>query len=229
MASRVQTLQWYVEKSKNNKCYFGICTFSCIICFATVLHLTDLTTETVHRVVPHKTNERHRVVPHNTKERDWTIKFSKFSLVILVLSAPANKERRLLIRQTWALNLPKTVKVLFVLGTKFRPHEIKTMLNEERKFNKDLIILPNLADTYKQLTIKTIESMKWINENMAFDYLLKIDDDTFVRVNEILNRLQWKPTERLYWGSLVITLKLSKKASGRSLTLTYVIHTFPMH
>ena len=48
--------------------------------------------------------------------------------------------------------------------------------------------------------MKVIESMKWIMEHIAFDYLLKVDDDTFVRVNELLNRLQWKSTERLYWG-----------------------------
>ena len=206
MASLVLVLQRYIEKSKNNTCmcYMGILLFSCIICFATVLHLTDLTTKRVYSKPP-IANERGLTIKfHRTESATTatvqTTSTTKLSLVIFVMSAPANKERRLVIRKTWALNLPKTVKVLFVLGIKYLPYGNKTMLTEERKLNQDLIVLPNLVDSYKQLTMKVIESMKWIMEHIAFDYLFKVDDDTFVRVNELLNRLQWKSTERLYWG-----------------------------
>ena len=39
-------------------------------------------------------------------------------------------------------------------------------------------LIPNLVDEYKQLTMKVIVSMKWINENIEFDYMLKADDST---------------------------------------------------
>ena len=123
-----------------------------------------------------------------------------FFLVILVMSAPANKERRQVIRQTWASTLPEHVKILFVLGTKFVKYDIKTLSIEEWKTNKDMISLPNLEDNYKQLTIKVIQAMKRIQNKFAFAYLLKVDDDTFVRVRELLSVLQTKPRERLYWG-----------------------------
>ena len=90
---------------------------------------------------------------------------------------------------------------LFVVCEKHLPTLAKTMLNEERKYNKDLIVIPNLVDVYKQLTSKVIASMKWICENIVFNYLLKVDDDTFVRVEVLLNKLHLKPTKRLYWGS----------------------------
>ena len=208
MASIVKVLMRKLEKTKKHMCCIGLFLMSCIMCFATVLYLADLTTRIVYKTPStviqsgvaaffHINRPAHSAATSLTRERNGT----KFSLVIIVMSAPANKERRMVIRQTWALNLPTGVKVVFLVGEKFlNINGTQTMLNEERAHINDLIVLPNLVDDYKQLTSKVIASMKWVTENIVFDYLLKVDDDTFVRVNALLNELQMKPTERLYWG-----------------------------
>lgn len=121
-------------------------------------------------------------------------------LVILILSAPANKEKRHVIRQTWMLNSPNTVSVFFVVGMKNLQHRKQSNLFNEQDHNADLIMLPNLIDDYKNLTTEVIESMKWVNEKFKYQYLLKTDDDSFVRVGEILESLKVKQTEMLYMG-----------------------------
>ena len=83
--------------------------------------------------------------------------------MILVLSAPANTEQRTVIRQTWALKLPKGVKVFFAIGEKNLLYGNMTMLKEERSRTDDLIILSNLVDSYEKLTEKVVASMKtWL-------------------------------------------------------------------
>lgn len=128
---------------------------------------------------------------------------NNIALVVLIMSAPGNIERRQAIRHTWALAVPEQVKIRFVLGTKFINHKTKTILNEEWETNKDLISLPNLEDNYKKLTIKLIQTLKWIHNKYTFTHLLKVDDDTFVRVREFLKVLQTKPTKGLYWGFIL--------------------------
>ena len=123
-----------------------------------------------------------------------------FSLLIVVITAPPNTARRSVIRQTWTLNLPKNAKVFFAVGMKFLNSENKTALDDENKLNQDLIMLPHLEDKYDLLTDKVVEFMKWIGETSVFDYLLKVDDDTFVRVDKLVNALQLKPRDKLYWG-----------------------------
>ena len=57
-------------------------------------------------------------------------------------------------------------------------------------------MLPHLEDKYDLLTDKVVESMKWIGETSVFDYLLKVDDDTFVRVDKLVSALQLKVMEK---------------------------------
>ena len=123
-----------------------------------------------------------------------------YILAIVVITAYNNTERRTVIRQTWAINLPKFVKIFFVLGAKLLSKENKTIVENENKLYSDLIILPDLEDRYELLTDKIIATMKWISEKNTFDYLLKVDDDTYVRVDRFVEALQTKPRDKLYWG-----------------------------
>merc|ERR1712002_170517 len=44
------------------------------------------------------------------------------------------------------------------------------------------------------------ESIKYIHEKLSFKYFLKVDDDSFVRVDKIINILEQDPSKNLYWG-----------------------------
>ena len=197
-----------LRQSKKHVRCLGLFFVSCILCVWTVLYITDFfrigssyslsSADNKSEIAP--------VFHRNTTIRPTAVTIqmdkngTKLSLVILVMSAPANKLRRMMIRKTWALKLPKGVKVFFVIGEKNLMYGNKTMLNEERSRSDDLIVLPNLEDNYEKLTEKVVASMQWINNKVDFDYLLKTDDDTFVRVDEVIKDLQMKPSERLYWG-----------------------------
>lgn len=141
---------------------------------------------------------------------------SKFKLIILILTSPENLEQRDTIRKTWLSEKHASVKHLFATGIyDILPEQKNTLLSEKHKFN-DLLLLPKLQDSYGTLTKKLLYSLKDINKDYDFDYLLKCDDDTYVIVHKILRELdKWqnKGTKReLYWG--FFTGKAQVKRSG---------------
>jgi hypothetical protein len=46
--------------------------------------------------------------------------------------------------------------------------------------HKDLLLLP-LLDSYPTLTTKLLKMFVVLNRNIQFKYLVKLDDDTYVR------------------------------------------------
>ena len=70
----------------------------------------------------------------------------------------------------------------------------------ESKEFRDIVQLSS-PDSYDALTNKTLDVFDWVSHNVkGFDYMFKVDDDTFVRVDRVLNALQDKPKKRLYMG-----------------------------
>ncbi|KAL3862412.1 hypothetical protein ACJMK2_008379 [Sinanodonta woodiana] len=126
-------------------------------------------------------------------------KISTF-LIILIMSVPRNKQNRAVIRETWANSLPNNVILKFVIGVGDLAADGKILLNEENDYYKDLLMLQFFNESYTSLTEKLIESFKWIDKNVDFQFLFKGDEDTFVRVSVLLEELKSKPKTRLYWG-----------------------------
>ena len=79
------------------------------------------------------------------------LKHEKSFLVILVVSAPKNFERRAAARQTW-LDLHKRlrpdVRHFFVLGSEGLSPEVQAKIEAENKDHKDLLLLP-MQDSFK--------------------------------------------------------------------------------
>ncbi|KAK3593254.1 hypothetical protein CHS0354_012344 [Potamilus streckersoni] len=121
-------------------------------------------------------------------------------LIILIMSVPGNKQNRAVIRETWASSLPKEVIMKFVIGVGDLATDGKILLSEENGYHNDLLMLQFFNESYTSLTEKLIESFKWIDKNVHFQFLFKGDEDTFIRVNVLLEELKSKPKNRLYWG-----------------------------
>ncbi|XP_046326793.1 beta-1,3-galactosyltransferase 6-like isoform X1 [Haliotis rufescens] len=121
-------------------------------------------------------------------------------LVILILTGPENAERRHAMRETWLLDLPKDVAVFFVIGTKQLSKDIEDRLMRENMLRKDLLLLKNHEESYLGLSNKLLTSLEWIHEHVDFKFLLKVDDDSFVRLDALLKELKFKDEEKLYWG-----------------------------
>ena len=121
--------------------------------------------------------------------------------MISFVSGLKSFERRDVIRQTWLLNHKQlNVCVFFAIGTSKLTESEKQTLDYELSNQGDLLLLPELEDSYKTLSEKVLQSLVWIDHNVKFKFLLKSDDDTYARLDVILKELKEKPTERLYWG-----------------------------
>ena len=125
----------------------------------------------------------------------------KAKLAILIITAPGNIHERDTIRDTWLKNIDsKTVLPRFVVGTSSLDSHGKDRVQREALVHKDILTLESIADSYQQLTLKILEALKWLDSNVDFQYVLKVDDDSYVRVSKILSELEHKPKDRLYWG-----------------------------
>lgn len=61
------------------------------------------------------------------------------------------------------------------------------------------IIFVDQMDTYKNLSYKTMEFFRWASENIQIDYAFKTDDDTFLRLDKLMDLLDHVPATK-YWG-----------------------------
>ncbi|XP_044751522.1 beta-1,3-galactosyltransferase 6 [Coccinella septempunctata] len=131
-------------------------------------------------------------------------------LIILILSAPNNIERRKVIRKTWLSLIPPDqenirdskkfkVKHFFAIGhLALNKDQLKEIEKEQYEYN-DILFIP-IQDSYANLTLKVLKSFEWLNEQydygLGFKYVLKCDDDSFVRLDNFIHEL--KHIELLY-------------------------------
>ena len=127
-----------------------------------------------------------------------------YLLAVMVISSPNAKDRRQAIRETWKRGyeaVDSSVAIKFVIGTLDLLESEMASLHSEHTMYKDLVLLHNLKDDYRNLTRKVLYTLVWASEQLHFSYLLKCDDDTYVRVNALLSELRRRrSTESLYWG-----------------------------
>lgn len=194
-----------------------------------------------------------------------------YLMVVLILTAPKNIERRNAIRETWLNLRPKQlngsdyqkniifipasrtrdgflefenvqrqqlslseyqkwlashqnipnikvpnikIKHLFAVGKQGLGTSILKELDTENRVYNDLLFLDDLQDSYKNLTRKLIQSMNKLNRTTPnFKYLLKCDDDTYVKLDLLTQELiqydqkrtatinqHTSPSLELYWG-----------------------------
>ncbi|CAI8051016.1 Beta-1,3-galactosyltransferase 6 [Geodia barretti] len=130
-----------------------------------------------------------------------------YLLVALVLSGPDSKsrERRDTIRETWKTYSNPTeepaILVLFVMGTfELSAPQLESVTHENQQHH-DLVLLPNLKESYYNLTLKVLQAFVWADQNLRFSYLLKCDDDSFVMLHQIADELSERTsTQSYYWG-----------------------------
>ncbi|KAI8429943.1 hypothetical protein MSG28_000409, partial [Choristoneura fumiferana] len=203
--------------------------FFCVGCGVTLCFLRISCAKTSESALP---NFKRQVVNYDD--------FVEFA--VLVLTNPDNANKRNVIRNTWGkfvYNLymqngeimykwnhswtekrssrPKFVQVYFVIGTKGLSSEKWDKLEMEDSRNKDMVFLNDLTDTYENLALKVKLSFQWFNDNLDnLKYLIKCDDDSFVRIDLIVKDLEasaplmnsdmlskykvTSPSKGLYWG-----------------------------
>lgn len=140
---------------------------------------------------------------------------NKIEYAVLILSGPDNEAKRDAIRATWmkfANNIfvengeklykwnhtwteqhvtPDFIKFYFVIGTQSLSETKLLRLDSENNRSNDLLLLDSFEDSYKNLAVKMLHSLKWLNNNLKrLKYLIKCDDDSFVRADLIIKDLE---------------------------------------
>lgn len=125
-------------------------------------------------------------------------------LFIGILSAANHFAERMAIRKTWmqsdAIKSSNVVVRFFVALNPRR--EVNAMLKKEADYFGDVVIL-HFMDRYELVVLKTIAICEYGVHNLSAAYIMKCDDDTFVRVDTVLNEINGiDPKKSLYMGNL---------------------------
>ncbi|VDN06592.1 unnamed protein product [Thelazia callipaeda] len=138
-------------------------------------------------------------------------------LIISIMSSPSDSAVRTVIRNTWLRSSSRawvelahaskfagrrTFRHVFSIGTKNLSLLMKERLEEENNLFGDLIFLENLSDSYQNLAKKTLLTLQALHLMYKFQFLLKVDSDSFVRLKGLMKALKDIEHPRLYWGFL---------------------------
>ncbi|KZS05998.1 N-acetyllactosaminide beta-1,3-N-acetylglucosaminyltransferase 4 [Daphnia magna] len=124
----------------------------------------------------------------------------QFYLIVLIMSDPTKSATRKAVRDTWLSNTHKDVKHFFVVGSKGLAQDVLQNVLEENSSYHDMVILESINESYSSLTGKILVGFQWLHSNHNFSFLLKCDDDSFVRMSPLIEQLHKQPQKHLYWG-----------------------------
>jgi hypothetical protein len=131
--------------------------------------------------------------PHNyiyiINPKESICKNKNLTLLAFVLTRRDNFIQRETIRTTWSnKTLFSQMRVIFMIGSS-NDTELDKKIENESKLNGD-IVQESFLDTYLNLTLKTIQGIKWVSNYCSnAKYILKVDDDVFVNSFSLLNYL----------------------------------------
>ncbi|XP_063679284.1 beta-1,3-galactosyltransferase bre-2-like isoform X1 [Bolinopsis microptera] len=128
---------------------------------------------------------REQVMGH-LKEINSIKKVIDTEILILIITAPNNREFRDQLRLESYLNFPWTYSYkddfnfhyAFVCGYSTN----RTLLEEMRQEAVETgdLLIGDFEDTYENLVYKTIWLLRYAVERYTFDYMFKVDDDSFI-------------------------------------------------
>lgn len=129
---------------------------------------------------------------------------SPIKLFIGVLSATNHFAERMAARKTWMQSsMIRSSDVVARFFVALNPRkEVNAVLKEEAVYFGDIVIIP-FMDRYELVVLKTIAISEFGVQNVTAAYIMKCDDDTFVRVDTILKQIERiSPRKSLYMGNL---------------------------
>ncbi|KAG4929447.1 hypothetical protein JHK86_046408 [Glycine max] len=125
----------------------------------------------------------------------------RLALLIGVFSTGNNFERRMALRRSWmqyeAVHSGE-VAVRFFIGL-HKNNRVNFELWTEAQAYGDIQLMP-FVDYYSLISLKTIAICIMGTKIIPSKYIMKTDDDAFVRIDEVLSSLKGKPSEGLLYG-----------------------------
>nr|XP_002739735.1 PREDICTED: uncharacterized protein LOC100373738 [Saccoglossus kowalevskii] len=124
----------------------------------------------------------------------------ELTILLGIVSRARESQIRHIIRSTWGSKYHHgNVRVVsvFMIGTESNG---ENKIAEESYLYGD-IIQENIKENYKNLTLKTIMLLKWASTYCTrVDYVIKIDTDVFLNVDNMVELLKYAPRTSFYLG-----------------------------
>ncbi|KAL6567276.1 Hydroxyproline O-galactosyltransferase galt2 [Orobanche gracilis] len=145
-----------------------------------------------------------RVLDFSEKWKSPPTPQGSFHLFIGVLSATNHFAERMAVRKTWMQSSPvksSNVAVRFFVALNPRS-EVNAILKKEAAYFGDIEII-KFMDRYELVVLKTVAICEYGVRNVTAAYIMKCDDDTFIRVDTVLKDIEGMPSGgSLYLGNL---------------------------
>ena len=123
------------------------------------------------------------------------------TLLVLIMTAKVHKKRREACRSTWLLlGDGRPVRHFFLIGASDVTSMEMADLVTENQTHSDLLVLDQVPDNYAGLTLKLMAAVRLVTQVIDFKFLLKVDDDSFVVLDTLMDELMDAKAEKLYWG-----------------------------
>ncbi|ONK67330.1 uncharacterized protein A4U43_C06F19030 [Asparagus officinalis] len=146
----------------------------------------------------------HNVLEKSERWKSHPVLRGPVHLFIGILSATNHFAERMAVRKTW-MQYPD-IKSSYVVARFFvalSPRRgVNALLKKEAEYYGDIVILP-FIDHYELVVLKTIAICEYGTRNVTAAYIMKCDDDTFVRLDVILREMDKLSNKNsLYIGNL---------------------------
>ncbi|KAI6648360.1 Beta-1,3-galactosyltransferase 6 [Oopsacas minuta] len=115
-----------------------------------------------------------------------------YKIFFMIMSDPDSQQMRKTLRETWINQLNKNPNLgyKFIIGTGSLTGSKLVHLEIEERENKDVILLKDLVDNQLNITLKVLKSYVWAYKNVESEYLLKLQDDSYVIPQNLLKQFQ---------------------------------------
>ncbi|KAB5548450.1 hypothetical protein DKX38_011856 [Salix brachista] len=140
----------------------------------------------------------HSITPTKTPHTE-----TKFNILIGILTRPDNYDRRHLLRLIYGIQSSSTaqIDVKFVFCNLTKPEQRALVALEILRFN-DIIILDCVENMNNGKTHAYFSSLPHILPR-HYDYVMKADDDVFIRLEALSSSLKPLPRQDLYYGFVI--------------------------
>ncbi|KAF3456419.1 hypothetical protein FNV43_RR01069 [Rhamnella rubrinervis] len=146
-------------------------------------------------------SEDHDLVVDVDNLKAPSIQKKRLVMLIGVFSSGNNFERRMALRRSWmqyGVVRAGKVAVRFFIGL-HKNKQVNYELWREAQAYGDIQLMP-FVDYYSLISLKTIAICIMGTKVFPAKYIMKTDDDAFVRIDEVLSSLKEKPSNGLLYG-----------------------------
>ena len=142
-----------------------------------------------------------------------------YHVFFLIMSEPSKHATRVALRDTWIRDLAKypNLGYKFVIGTGSLGKESLGTLEIEEENSKDIVFLSNFKDNQLTITPKVLKAYVWAYEHVQADYLVKLNDNSYVVPINLLNVIKELaiPRIQVIMGNFMWKLPVNKNENER--------------